>query len=368
MLQRLYVHNYRCLENFEFKPGLAASSLLIGRNGTGKSNVARVLKIFQHIGRGANRVGSLITPADFAMGRSNAPIRLELEVNLSGQSFRYGIAFELPKGFRELRVLDESLEMNSAVVFSRQHASVTLPRGAIPRAESQFGIDWHLIALPVIQEPSIADPLRLFRHWLARMMILAPIPKLMDGDSSAESLEPAEDCHNFADWLSGLLSQYPAAYSTISDYLKQVMPDIAEFKNLPTGNNAKSLVVHFEANGIDIDLPFKELSDGEKCFFLCAVVLAANKAYGPVLAFWDEPDNYLSLSEVGHFILALRRGFQRGGQIIMTSHNGETIRKFSDENTWVLDRKSHLEPVVIRLLEDLDPNPDLVQALLLGEI
>jgi predicted ATPase len=368
MLQRLYVHNYRCLENFEFRPGPAPSSLLIGRNGTGKSNVARVLKIFQHIGRGTNRVGSLLNPADFAMGQRNVPIRLELEVTMSDHIFRYEIAFELPKGFRELRVLDESLEMDGAVAFVRKNASVTLPSGAASRPEAKFGIDWHLIALPVIQDPSIADPLRLFRQWLARMLILAPIPKLMEGDSTAESLEPAEDCHDFADWLSGLLSQYPAAYSTISDYLKQVMPDIAEFKNLPTGNNAKSLVVHFEANGIDIGLPFKELSDGEKCFFLCAVVLAANRAYGPVLAFWDEPDNYLSLSEVGHFILALRRGFQRGGQIIVTSHNEETIRKFSDENTWVLDRKSHLEPAVIRMLADLTSGPDVVQALLRGEI
>ena len=51
MLERLYVHNFRCLENFEFKPGSTGSALLIGRNGTGKSTVARVLQLMQRIGQ-----------------------------------------------------------------------------------------------------------------------------------------------------------------------------------------------------------------------------------------------------------------------------------------------------------------------------
>src|SRR2546427_2982048 len=43
---------------------------------------------------------------------------------------------------------------------------------------------------------------------------------------------------------------------------------------------------------------------------VCALVLAANDAYGPVFCFWDEPDNYLAPSEVGHFVLALRKAFR----------------------------------------------------------
>ena len=100
---------------------------------------------------------------------------------------------------------------------------------------------------------------------------------------------------------------------------------------------------------------------------ICAMVLAANEAYGPLLCFWDEPDNYLALSEVGHFVLALRKAFQSGGQFIATSHNPEAIRRFSDENTLVLYRKSHLEPTIVRPLTELrasgDFSGDLVEAL-----
>src|SRR5206468_9035833 len=105
------------------------------------------------------------------------------------------------------------------------------------------------------------------------------------------------------------------------------------------------------------------------CFMICAVTLAANAAYGPVLCFWDEPDNYLALSEVGHFVVALRKGFQSGGgQFITTSHHPEAIRRFSEENTYVLLRKSHLEPTIVRPLSEIQLSGDLVSILVRDEL
>jgi ABC-type uncharacterized transport system ATPase subunit len=101
---------------------------------------------------------------------------------------------------------------------------------------------------------------------------------------------------------------------------------------------------------------------------ICAVVLAANDAYGPLVCFWDEPDAHLALSEVGHFVVALRQAFHAGGQFIMTSHNPEAIRRFSDENTLVLYRKTHLEPTIARPLSELQVKGDLVSALVRGDV
>ncbi len=102
---------------------------------------------------------------------------------------------------------------------------------------------------------------------------------------------------------------------------------------------------------------------------ICALVLASNDAYGPLLCFWDEPDNYLAISEVGHFVVALRRAFQTGGgQFIMTSHNSEAIRRFSDENTLFLYRQNHLEPTIIRPLSEMQVNGDLVGALVRDDV
>jgi predicted ATPase len=121
-----------------------------------------------------------------------------------------------------------------------------------------------------------------------------------------------------------------------------------------------------------VTLPLEELSDGEKCFMICALTIAANDAYGPLLCFWDEPDNFLAPSEVGLSVMALRRAFQDGGQLIVTSHNPEAIRRFSDESTLVLHRNSHLEPTLVRSVEDIRTaggvRGDFVDALLTGDV
>ncbi len=390
MLQRLYVHNFRCLENFELNLKDLPSSLLIGKNGSGKSTIASALEVLQSIGRGINRVSQLMQAKDFNSGRSGVPIRFEIEVSLKEQLYKYVIALELsPENFKEIRVFEEQLLVAGNLIYSREASQVKLygnniqsqtpqdNRFATPFSNqfpltsqlmaSQFQVDWHLIALPLIQAQSETDPLYIFKNWLSRMIILAPIPSLMTGESSGETLEPKRDGSNFGEWFSGLLRRYPAAYTQVDRYLREVMPDIQDIQNEPIGKDAKSMIVQFEANNQTLSLDFTDLSDGEKCFFLCAVVLAANKYYSP-FCFWDEPDNYLSLSEVGHFVTALRRSFKNSGQILVTSHNEEAIRKFSNENTFILDRKSHLEPTLVRLLSDIPINGDLVDTLIRGDI
>jgi predicted ATPase len=137
------------------------------------------------------------------------------------------------------------------------------------------------------------------------------------------------------------------------------------------GKDFRSIVVQFDNRGspaVSVDVPFEDLSDGEKCFMICAMVLAANHAYGPLLCFWDEPDNYLALDEVGHVVLALRKGLQSGGQFIATSHNPEAIRGFSEENTLLLHRRSRFDPATIRPLSELQVSGDLVGALIRGDV
>ena len=138
-------------------------------------------------------------------------------------------------------------------------------------------------------------------------------------------------------------------------------------QNPPIGRNAKSLKIIFSGERRELDINFSDLSDGEKCFFLIGTVLAANKYYGPLLCFWDEPDNYLYLSEVQHNIMALRRGFCQQGQFIAAAHNEHVIHCFSPENTFVLDRSSHLLPTVIRPLEELAVAKNLIESIVLGE-
>jgi ABC-type Mn2+/Zn2+ transport system ATPase subunit len=371
MLQRLYVNNFGCLENFELKIKDIPSALLIGKNGTGKSTIGKALEVLQAIARGTNRLrdlekNNLIGRNDFAYSKFEVPIRLEIEVLLKNQLYQYILALELPENFQELRVFEEQLLVDGNPIYSRKNAQVTIHSNT-QNKEAQFSVDWHLVAMPIISN----DSLYVLKNWLAEMIILAPIPSLMTGDSHGETLQPKKDGTNIGEWFSGLLGRYPAAYREIDKYLRKPMPDFQDFVNEIIAKDVKSLIVRFAKNQATLDVNFQDLSDGEKCCFLCAVVLATNQFYSPVFCFWDEPDNYLSLSVVGHFTMSLRRSFTNSGQLLVTSHNPEAIKKFSDENTFFLDRKSHLEPTLIRLISEipgLGDQVDLIEDLICGDI
>ena len=231
MIQRFYVHNFRCLENFELLLADKPSVLLIGKNGAGKTTVALALEILQRIGRGTNRVGDLIKVKDFTRGRTETPIRFELEVELDARRYRYDITFELPTGFKELRVREERLVVNDSPIYTRECAQVTLVNTKQDKG-AHFSMDWHLVALPIIQA-SAQDPLHLFKL-----------------ESSTETLEPNVQVTNFGAWFSGLLAETPSAYSKVETYLKEVMPDLKDIKNPVIATDFRTLLVRCPGHNV----------------------------------------------------------------------------------------------------------------------
>jgi predicted ATPase len=364
MLKRLYVHNYRCFENFTLDLSERPSALILGKNGSGKSTAFEALRLFQSICRGINRVANLIGAADFAQHRMAHPMRFEVDVDQSGKRFKYELSFEWPASFREARILEEKLSVDGQDVFSRSLRETRIASGP------SFGIDWHTVALPIIEERPGQRMIQEFKAFLANMNLVAPIPEMMTGFSEEPTLELQKDAANFASCLRALLGQKPAAYSAFDGYLKAVLPDFSSIENVERGESGTQLIVKFEQpeSRRELSVEFKSLSDGEKCYFISAYIIALNAHLGPVFCMWDEPDNHLSLSQVGQFVTSLRKMTNRGGQFIATTHHPETVRKFSDETTLVMTRKSHLDPTVVRPLTDYQYSGDLVNALIRDEI
>jgi len=372
MIERLYIHNFRCFENFELILKEMPTALLLGTNGSGKSSVRQVLTILQRIGFGVSRLDQLLRPEDFGRGRKTLPIRFEIEALISGRPYLYTLAVELSGDPAELHVHEERLIAGGEPVYSRRQAEVT-QHNAGGAAESVFLIDGKTIALSILQGRNEPNDLGTFKNWLASMVVLAPIPSTMSGDSTGNEgwWQAITDGSKFGEWFTWLIDTYPAADSIIEQSLRNQMPDFGEISKIPVGpsiERTKRMSLSFRKDHAETAIAFPDLSDGEKCFLLGAVVVAMNKVFPSLVCFWDEPDNYLSLSEVGHFVMDLRRSFSSGGQLLITSHNPEAIRKFSDENTLVLYRNSHLEPTQVRRLEELTVHGDLVEALIRGDV
>jgi predicted ATPase len=353
MIQRIYIENFRCFEKLDINFRDRKSVLVSGKNGAGKSTLVSVFRFLQSIGLGSNRVSELVK---FTDRRSDLPMRVEISVSLDSRLFCYQL--EIVPRLLFPAVIEESLSVDGRSLFTR--ASVE--------------IDMKILALPTIGAPTVVGTIqekltslfaiKTFREWMGRMVILAPVPSSMTGVSSDLVLTPTDNGENFASWLNGLLNQFPKTYEVITSFVSDLLPDYLDFEKRLIGEATSDIFVKFGSNGKSKSIAFTSLSDGEKCFFLCGAVVAANQVNGPIVCLWDEPDNFLSPSEVGHFIMALRRSFEAKGQLIVTSHNLEAIRKFSDENTLYLNRRSHLDPPTARWLSDLHYTGDLVESLI----
>jgi len=371
MLKRLYVHNFRCFENFDLALGQFSSVLLIGPSGAGKTTVGVVLEILQAIGRGTSRVSELVQAADFKHGGDDPPMRIEIDVELGGKVYAYLLAFEFPDGFKEPRVAAEQLSVDGELVFSRATAMLLLTR--VGRAmEARLNIDWHLVALPVMLEGGAKHPVAIFKNFMASILILRPVPSMASGNSNSEAIVPKTSVANLGAWFAGVVAAEPSAYVPIHEYLLQIMPDFQSISNPFVAKEARSLAVKFAHGGKETTLPVEALSDGERCFLIFALAIAANKAGGPLLCYWDEPDNFLFPAEVGASILALRKAFLETGQLILVSHSPETIRHFADENTLYLSRESHLDPTRVHTVADLRSgrkfHGNFIEALLRGDV
>lgn len=63
------------------------------------------------------------------------------------------------------------------------------------------------------------------------------------------------------------------------------------------------------------------------------------------------------------------QNYENDAQIIVTSHNPEAIQRFSrDSNIWILDRKSHSEPAIVRKADEFQISSDLITSLMSGDI
>jgi predicted ATPase len=231
-------------------------------------------------------------------------------------------------------------------------------------------MDWHRVALPLIEDRSASRVLQTLRDAMQRMVLMSPLPARMSGVTTAEPAPLDAAGSNLVDWLALLLESHPSAYLTVVEQLQQVMPDLAQFRFERLGRDERALMVKFAAGQSEFELPFERLSDGEKCFFLAAILLAANRWDGPLIAFWDEPDNFVAPHETASFVVALKRSFAKhGGQWIATSHNVQTVLNFAMDATWVVARASHLEPTRTRCVEEIDlGDSDLVNRMVSGDL
>lgn len=369
MLTKIYVDQYRCLQNFEIDFSQLNSALILGRNGSGKTSFFEAIEVLQRIGQGTTQIKSLISRDDFAFTEISKPIVFEVQATIKENKYHYLLEIELPENFREPKVKREELSVDRQKILQRDGAKTTIHKAA------SFTLDWHHIGLPLVSVRNDDEPIAIFRTWLRNIIILSPYPRKFSSTSKLETAFLDREGKYILDWVRNLLAESPSSYNDISSFLKQRMIDFDLFKFETTGKDEKELIFIFHAEheqGLSIRLNFSQLSDGEKIYFLTAALIATINNNNSTLCLWDEPDNFISLIELSHFISECRKKFENSGnnsQLMLTTHNADVINEFSSHNTFIFARFSHLQPTRSVLLQDkMYVSPSVIEAFENGEL
>lgn len=348
MLKKLYAHNFKCLQNFEFTPKGLNSALLLGNNGSGKTTIFDALEIFQRIGYGVTSLRDLVNETHWWQKNIRLPMTLEIELELEGDLFTYKLMIEWPLTFKEPRIKQEILTVNAKEILNRHEGQT------IFNTSASFLIDWHQVGLPLISTTE-DNPVALLRQWLRNIVILSPFPRYFSGRSKQETEFLKREGENCIDWARSIIPNNPEVYPDVLNFLKNRMNDLEAFKWEKLGKEERGLEFTFKNDSETITFNYEQLSDGEKIFFLSACVLASNKANAGVLCLWDEPDNYIGLTELKNVISEFRKSFDaihQKAQLIVTSHNELVINEFSEHNIFFVSKASHLSHSRITLIED----------------
>lgn len=360
MFQKIYIHNYRCFQNFELDTSELKTLLILGKNGTGKSTLLNAFTILRDIAYGENQLDKLFSEDDF--NTKEQPITFDIDVLLKSQNYHYKFSVYWSDEFKRVKINSEELLLNNKVIFSRDNL------GEISFNHSNFIIDWHSAALPLLisKNKDTEINLTLFRNWLSSMVLIAPVPSLITSFSEKEDSVLGKDTKNFVNWFRWLYTSSPNLYIEIYNHLKNIFNDFYSIELQPYGNNTKALELKFKHKK-DLTLKFERLSDGEKVLIIAATIISLTTKKEPIFCFWDEPDNYISIAIVETLISYLKGRFDRSEaqQIFITSHDELVINSFPLSKIKYFYRNSHLEPTRIKLFENKD---EIVNVIKFGEL
>lgn len=324
MLTRLYIDNFRCLVNFELR--LGAMNLLLGANGSGKTSVFDVMCRLQDFILDDSRIYDVFPAADLTRWQTGGQQRFELELAIENERYAYQLLVEHDQNRRKMRVQEERLSLNGQILFSCTEGMAQLYRDDHSQGP-QYPFDWTLSALGTLHERPDNQKLTRFKRELARVIVVRPMPALMERDSRREQERLTSRMENFVSWYRHLVQEHTGAMVALLGELRRVIPGFDSLNLKESGEDSRALKAHFvhPSGGRPLVFDFGELSDGQKMLIALYTLTLGLKDEG-VSLFLDEPDNFLALREIQPWLSNVADAIGDSvSQAVFISHHPELI-------------------------------------------
>ena len=323
MISRIYIDNYRCFVNFEWRPGM--QSLLLGDNGNGKTSVFVVLELLQrHIFGMA--INDAIHPTDLTAWDQRSVQTFELEIQADSETYSYCLQVEHDREKEVSRIRSERVQIDGVLLFEFDGREVQLFRDdGVSGPKFPFDTSRSAIA----QIPSGPDNKKLlrFRERVGHVMVFTPDPRRFEPLSLGEIPWVDRDMVELISWLRYLQQESVDLLPRIRDSLRDVLIGFDDFRLENAGGKSRALKFEFitdeQGKKRRFSVPLERLSDGQRMLVALYSILHGAIAANATICI-DEPDNFVSLREIQPWLIELKdRAADTGCQWMMISHHPE---------------------------------------------
>ena len=327
MIKRIYIDNYKCFVNFELQ--LDELTLLVGRNGVGKTAVLDVIYAVRRLLDGTSSVTDAEVFPTSTLTRPKPRDTqdtqvFEVEVALGGETLVYRLEVEHDRDERRARIMLESLEGDGGPLFVFERGDVQLYRDDHSKGPP-FGSDWRRSALAsVVPRP---DNVRLtrFLELMRKTVICGPNPPIFAREAASEDDMLARDGANFVAWYRHLAQERQHLIPKHKQEVQAVIDGLQDFRLGRVGIDTRILLGIFGAGSDAPELRFDELSDGQRALTLLYALTSLTAHQGHVLMI-DEPVNYVALREIQPWLITLADACGDDfPQAVLCSHHPEVI-------------------------------------------
>jgi predicted ATPase len=321
MLTSIRVDNFRCFRKFSLDPG--PFTLILGRNGTGKSSLLEVIgRVVQYVA-GVNGLEALFPVWDKDRSRQDEPMLVGLDLTIGTARLRYELAVAHDRRSHP-RIIFERLISSNKLVFhyDGQHVIIEDDVG-VKRRYPFSGKYSPLSTLP----SSDTIPVSLFMAWVQNAWVLRPVPQLMRSETRREETWLKPDLSNIAAWFKEVLLEDPRLLNRVVRSLREVLDGFRDLSLARETALHRTLRFRFSGRGRELQEGFllEELSDGQRMLFALYALLHAVVSRQSFLCI-DEPDNFVALPEIQPWLDEVRDRADSGkSQVMLVSHHPKVV-------------------------------------------
>jgi predicted ATPase len=348
MLTQIYIDNFRCFVNFEYRP--ERKQLLLGANGSGKSSLIDAIK---HIKRFVAGDDNPFTQSTRTRWQDKSLQVFEIEALLERERHEYRIEIRFDPETKQPSVKLERLRVDGATVFELAQGMVHFfsdDRSQLaPQRLETTNSALHLSQLSNLR-------VRRFAEWLETMHCfrIDAYPDAMDDRADSGEGRPGSEFERLAGWYRRLVTAHPDHNLRFLKSMKSALDGFQGLRFVSEEDGTQRLRADFTApTNKRVNYSLAELSEGQRCLLALYMTLHFLIAEGHTV-FIDEPDNFIALREIQPWLLASEAEVDdHEGQLILVSHHPEILnqwaskyglRFFREENGHVRTERFRTDP------------------------